>query len=94
MVTPNMPRFFLQGDKTGISTKISNLSDSDIAGNVKIEFFNPVTDEVMSNIAVQQQVHTFSLAKGASSAVSWIVDIPVSYTHLDVYKRQICIRRK
>ncbi len=81
MVTPNMPRFFLQGDKTGISTKISNLSDSDIAGNVKIEFFNPVTDEVMSNIAVQQQVHTFSLAKGASSAVSWIVDIP---TDIDV----------
>ncbi|MCW1735431.1 alpha-2-macroglobulin family protein [Anaerorudis cellulosivorans] len=84
MVTTNMPRFFLQGDKTGISAKISNLSDRDIAVNVKIEFFNPMTNEVISNIAVQQEVQTFSLAKGASSAASWMVDVPADIDVLGV----------
>jgi len=84
MVTPNIPRFFLQGDKTGISAKISNLSDRDIAGNVKIEFFNPVTNEIINTLAVQQGVQPFSLAKGASSAASWIIDVPADTDVLGV----------
>ncbi|NMB49588.1 MAG: hypothetical protein GX997_03890, partial [Bacteroidales bacterium] len=84
MVTPNMPRFFRQGDKTTLSTKISNLSDFDITGDVKIEFFDPVTNEVINNIAVQQGMQTFSLEKGASTAVSWTFDVPADRDVLGV----------
>jgi len=75
MVTPNMPRFVRQGDKTSISTKISNLSDNAVTGNVRIEFFDPATDKTIDlNIANQKQ--TFSIAKDASSSANWTFDIP------------------
>lgn len=76
MVTPNMPRFLRHGDRTSISTKISNLSDSTQTGKVMLEFFDPATDEVLDNISVSNPVKEFSLAKGASSDASWIFDVP------------------
>ncbi|MDR1884439.1 MAG: hypothetical protein LBR26_16950 [Prevotella sp.] len=75
MVTPNMPRFVRQGDKTCISTGISNLSDKALSGDVRIEFFDPVTDKTMDlDIAGQKQV--FSLEKEASTSASWTFDVP------------------
>ncbi len=76
MITPNMPRFLRQGDRTAISTKISNLSDSTQTGKVILEFFNPATDEVLDNISVSNPMKEFSLTKGASSDASWIFDVP------------------
>lgn len=75
MVTPNLPRFVRQGDKTGISTKISNLSDGSISGIVRIEFFDPVTDKII-NLGIANQEQPFSLQKDASSSASWIFDVP------------------
>lgn len=75
MVTPNMPRFVREGDKTSISTKISNLSDNSINGKVRIEFFDPLTDQIKS-IAVTNQIQDFSLEKDASGAATWTFDIP------------------
>ena len=75
MVTPNLPRFVRQGDKTSISTKISNLSENILSGTVKIEFFDPLTDQLL-NIGVENQEQVFSLEKDASSSADWIFDIP------------------
>lgn len=75
MVTPNMPRFVRQGDKTSISTKISNLSDKSLSGDVHIEFFDPTTEKVI-DLGLANQKQTFSLEKDASTSVSWIFDIP------------------
>lgn len=50
MVTPSIPRFLRHGDITSISAKVSNLSSTIISGNVKFEFFNPVTEEIISDI--------------------------------------------
>lgn len=76
MVTPNMPRFLRHGDKTSISTKISNLSDDTQNGKVMLEFFNPTTDEVIDNISLPNGVKEFSLPKGASTDASWIFEVP------------------
>jgi|AGTN01.3.fsa_nt_gi Large extracellular alpha-helical protein len=76
MVTPNIPRFLRHGDRTSISTKISNLSDSTISGNLKLEFFNPVTDDVVNTISLPGQTQEFSLARNASSDASWTFDVP------------------
>ncbi|MFV0310720.1 MAG: alpha-2-macroglobulin family protein [Dysgonomonas sp.] len=75
MVTPNVPRFVRQGDKTSISTKISNLSDKSLSGDVHIEFFDPTTEKVI-DLGLANQKQTFSLEKDASTSVSWIFDIP------------------
>ncbi|MFV0417579.1 MAG: alpha-2-macroglobulin family protein [Dysgonomonas sp.] len=75
MVTPNMSRFVREGDKTSISTKISNLSENAISGDVRIEFFDPVTDNVIDlNLANKKQ--SFSIEKDASTSASWTFDIP------------------
>lgn len=75
MVTPNMPRFVRQGDKTSISTKISNLSENAVSGKVRIEFFDPLTDKIM-NLEVADKEQDFSLAKDASTSASWTFDVP------------------
>jgi len=76
MVTPNMPRFLRHGDKTAISTKISNLSEDAISGSVKLEFFDPVTEEIINNISFENREQTFSLQQGASSDAWWTFDVP------------------
>lgn len=76
MVTPNMPRFLRHGDRTTIATKISNLSDSTVSGEVKLEFFNPLTEEVVDRIPLSNQVQEFSLRKDASSEASWRFEVP------------------
>ncbi|NDV67622.1 hypothetical protein D0T66_01760 [Dysgonomonas sp. 25] len=75
MVTPNMPRFVREGDKTSISTKISNLSDKAIDGKVYIEFFDPVTEKVI-DLATANREQAFTLEKDASSSASWTFDVP------------------
>lgn len=75
MVTPNMPRFIRQGDKTNISTKISNLSEGTISGEVHIEFFNPITDNVI-NLNIANPKQSFSIEKDASSSANWTFDVP------------------
>lgn len=75
MVIPNLPRFVRQGDKTSISTKIANLSENAITGEVRIEFFDPATDKAIDlNIANQKQI--FTVVKDASASASWTFDIP------------------
>ncbi len=75
MVTPNLPRFFREGDKTSISTKVSNLSDVTQSGNVHIVFFDPITEKELS-IPVEKQRQFFTLEKGASDAVAWTFEVP------------------
>lgn len=75
MVTPNIPRFTRQGDRTSISTKISNLSDKAISGEVYIEFFDPLTEKAI-DIEVNNKKQQFTLEKESSSSASWIFDIP------------------
>ena len=76
MVTPNMPRFLREGDRTTISTKISNLSDEALNASVNIVFFNPVTDEKITTLDVADRTQQVSLEKDGSSSVSWSFVVP------------------
>lgn len=75
MITPNMPRFIRHGDKTSISTKVSNLSDKTIEGEVNIQFFNPITDEVI-DVNINNNSQTFIIEEGASTQATWMFDVP------------------
>ena len=76
MVTPNMPRFLRQGDRSSISTKISNLSDSTINGYVTLEFFDPITEKALEVITMSDRTRSFSLAANQSSDASWMFNVP------------------
>ena len=84
MVTPNMPRFLRHGDRTTIATKISNLSDSTVSGKVQLEFFDPVTDKVVENIPLSNQIQKFTLLKEASTDASWSFEVPTRVDLLGV----------
>ncbi|MFR9166917.1 MAG: alpha-2-macroglobulin family protein [Dysgonomonas sp.] len=75
MVTPNLPRFLREGDKTSISAKISNLSENGISGNVRIEFFNPV-DEKIIDLNISNQNQQFTVDRDASTSAEWIFAVP------------------
>ena len=76
MVTPNMPRFLRQSDRVSIATKISNLSDSVQQGRVRMEFFNPVTDEIIDNIQFDNTEQEFTLQPSASLDANWMFNVP------------------
>ena len=45
MVIPNAPRFLREGDEINISTKIANLTDKQLSGEVKLVLTDAVTNE-------------------------------------------------
>jgi uncharacterized protein YfaS (alpha-2-macroglobulin family) len=76
MVTPNIPRFLRHGDKTEISAKVSNLSDTTLAVSVKLIFFNPQNDIETDDIELMNGSRSISLESGASADVSWSFVVP------------------
>ncbi|MFZ6038249.1 MAG: alpha-2-macroglobulin family protein [Bacteroidota bacterium] len=84
MITPNLPRFFRQGDQSAVSTKISNLSEKTLEGTVSMEFFDPLTDRILEKIVLPNQKQAFLLSKGESSSVSWTFDVPTDIDLLGV----------
>ncbi|MDD5346596.1 MAG: alpha-2-macroglobulin family protein, partial [Proteiniphilum sp.] len=76
MVTPSMPRFLREGDHATISSKISNLSDSLLKGEVRLQLFNPLTEELISDIRIDDAVMPFTLAAGTSTEVAWSFALP------------------
>ncbi|GHT09805.1 hypothetical protein FACS189426_09050 [Bacteroidia bacterium] len=87
MVTPNIPRFIREGDKTTVSSNISNLSESAVSGTVSIECFDPNTNQ--TNIVIPESAKTFRLEAGKTVAVSWTFDVPagIDLTALKIIAR-------
>lgn len=71
MVSPNMPRFLRMGDSTILQAAVSNLSDKQQSGNVRLELFIPVSGEVIFNQAIP-----FSVATGQRTTVSFSIKVP------------------
>lgn len=74
MVTPNMPRFMRQGDKTSISTLVSNLSDRQQKGEVAIFFFDPSNEAPL--FIADKQTQYFDLNAGESTDFTWQFEVP------------------
>ncbi len=76
MVNPNMPRFIRHGDKTTLTTAISNLSEEALSGKVSISFFDPSTEK--ETIVVPGAQKEFSVAAGQTTTASWTFDVPAN----------------
>jgi uncharacterized protein YfaS (alpha-2-macroglobulin family) len=80
MVQPNAPRFMREGDNMEFSSKIVNLTDKEITGQVSLELVDPVTnnsvDGWFQNVFPSQ---FFTVEAGQSFAVKFPIQIPFGY---------------
>lgn len=79
MVVPNQPRFFRENDKMIFSAKVTSLTDSDLSGEARLEFFDALTmkpiDELMAN---KNKQLNFQLKAKQSANLEWSIEIPES----------------
>lgn len=77
MVVPNTPRFLREGDQITLSTKISNISEFDLTGQVQLKLYDPFTDkEIGSAFKLSETPIEFKAEKGKSTSVSWTISVP------------------
>ena len=77
MVIPNVPRFFREGDTLELDTKITNLSEGDLSGTVKLMLFDAFSMQPVDvKFKNQDAEKTFKVPKGQSDSVSWTLSIP------------------
>jgi hypothetical protein len=79
MVTPNLPRFFRDGDKMVIRTKVSNLTANPIQGEAQLEILDAMTMQPVNDAFNNTQpVQSFSIEQKGSTSVNWSINIPAN----------------
>lgn len=82
MVLPNLPRFVRQGDEVSISTQVTNNSKEAVSGRVRIELFDPATDQPI--ICLSKSQRPFELRPDSIGTVSWMIPVPKQISLLGV----------
>ncbi len=77
-ITPNLPRFFREGDEMFISAKIANLSEKTINGKARIEFTNAETSENITDKFLKNNTLDFIVDSNKNIAVEWKISVPKS----------------
>jgi hypothetical protein len=77
MVSPNIPRFFRQGDTLYFTTKIINLTDEVGKGNVKLQLFNAENMQELDTVITDtNNIINFKINPNSSVTKSWKLVIP------------------
>lgn len=87
MVLPNVPRFVREGDRIELTTRVSNMTESEMPVTVELELFNPVTLQPLDPSVLQsmqggadagakQFVQSATLAGSASETLRFSLSIP------------------
>ena len=74
MLQPNMPRFVRVGDKANIAASLMNLSDKGVQGTVRMELFNPETEQVFYS-----QKQKFDVKGGETGHVNFTFEVGDKY---------------
>jgi uncharacterized protein YfaS (alpha-2-macroglobulin family) len=87
MVVPNQPRFFRENDKMIFSVKITSLSEKELNGQAKLEFFDALTmqavDVPMKNTSGTKP---FTVKAGQSNNLEWTIEIPQGGVQAIMYR--------
>lgn len=87
MVQPNMPRFLRQGDHLEIVTKIVNLSDSELTGQVQLELFDATSNQSVDGWFLNTFPNQyFTVAAGQSEVAKFPVQVPVQFNNALVWR--------
>lgn len=81
MVMPNIPRFFREDDTITISAKVSNLTDSTMAGTARLKLMNPHNSrDITADFHPELVSKPFSIDKNGNSEVNWSIIIPKKWS--------------
>ncbi|GAB4295692.1 MAG: hypothetical protein Kow0068_20240 [Marinilabiliales bacterium] len=78
MVVPNSPRFFRENDKIEFPVKINNLSEKNLKGLVRIEFYDALTMQKLTNIfdKFEKTEKSFEVKEKGNTVITWKLIIP------------------
>jgi hypothetical protein len=76
MLSPNLPRFFREGDTLYFNTKIISLSDQEITGSVSLAFFDAQNMKSMDVILMDESSKSFSVLANSSVSKQWKMIVP------------------
>ncbi len=77
MVTPNLPRFFREGDKMVIQSKITNLTSNPVQGEATLELVNPFTMQPVDALFFNKIVDkSFEIKPEGSTIAEWEIEVP------------------
>lgn len=79
MVTPNLPRYFREGDHIVIQAKVSNLASNPVQGEAQLLLMDAMTMEpINSQFKNAESSKPFSLPVNGNGTLSWQIEIPES----------------
>ncbi|MGA2531695.1 MAG: alpha-2-macroglobulin family protein [Candidatus Aminicenantales bacterium] len=79
MVRPYLPRFFREGDKAELRVMVNDAGDKEMAGEVALEIFDPVTNENLApafGLPAQVPARAFAVKAGGGTAVTFPLAAP------------------
>ncbi len=76
MVVPNAPRFFREGDNMAFQVKVSNISNKELSGIIRLQFFNALTMQPIMNMLLENTDKDFTVKAGESQNMAWSITIP------------------
>jgi uncharacterized protein YfaS (alpha-2-macroglobulin family) len=76
MVVPNAPRFFREGDNMAFQVKVSNVSDKELIGSIRLQFLNSLNMQVVNGLLLEDAEKTFTVKAGESQNIAWNISIP------------------
>ncbi|MFL5788858.1 MAG: alpha-2-macroglobulin family protein [Flavisolibacter sp.] len=86
-VQPNMPRFLRQGDHIELSTKIVNLSDTELTGQVQLQLFDAATNQSVDGWFMNTFPNQyFTVAARQSEAVKFPIQVPFLFNSSLIWK--------
>ncbi|MEA1874385.1 MAG: alpha-2-macroglobulin family protein, partial [Bacteroidota bacterium] len=78
MISPNMPRFFREGDKMSLQVKISNLSEQAQTGQCEIKLIDVMTgNDVTNTLLSHNSALDFAVESGQNTSVQFNLEIPL-----------------
>jgi uncharacterized protein YfaS (alpha-2-macroglobulin family) len=88
MVQPNAPRFFREGDKLTLVSKISNLSEKELNGQAELIIYDAFSEKEISSTFIEALhgkfptigYREFRVKKGGSTIVEWNLHIPEGFS--------------
>ncbi|WP_345237777.1 alpha-2-macroglobulin family protein [Hymenobacter saemangeumensis] len=79
-VTPNMPRFFRQGDQITLTAKVSNLSESQLKGQAQLFLLDAATGQDITSQLLKGDAQQAVTIEGLQSTVpAWNVSLPAGF---------------
>jgi len=87
MVQPNAPRFLRQGDHMEFTTKIVNVSDKELTGQVQLELLDAATHQSVDGWFMNTFPNQyFTVAAGQSEVVQFPIQVPYQFNNALVWR--------